>query len=73
MKIRKCLEFGKLCGLKTVDECIRNIEIHAGLLFPYSNLEKELKELYEGLRELGVDKDVDIEYLLNPTEKEERK
>lgn len=73
MKIRKCLEFGKLCGLKTVSECVRNIEIHAGLLFPYSNLEKELEELYKDIKELEIDKDMNIEYLLSPAQREEKK
>lgn len=50
MKLKECLDFGKNCGLKTLDECVLNIEIHATLLFPYTKINKELNELYEDLK-----------------------
>ena len=52
MKLKECLDFGKMCGLRTIDECVRNVEIHAGLLFPYSKIEKEISELYADIRTL---------------------
>ena len=46
MKIETAIEIGKNCGLTTVEECIGNIDIHAGNIFPYSEITKELNELY---------------------------
>ena len=51
MTLQKCLELGKECGLTTLDECVRNVEIHSGSLFKYDDLENELTELYEDIEE----------------------
>ena len=45
MKLINALEIGNECGLETVGESIYNIEIHAGNLFSYSEINKELAEL----------------------------
>jgi len=47
MKLKDAIEFGKDCGLNTVEECVSNIEIHAMNLFRYTEINKELKELYD--------------------------
>lgn len=45
MKIQTALEVAKDCGLETVGEAIYNIKIHAGSLFSYSDIQKEIAEL----------------------------
>lgn len=53
MKLIKAIETGIDCGLETVGECMFNIELHAGNLFSYSDVEKEIKEMhveYKGLQ-----------------------
>lgn len=45
MKLKKALEIGIDCGLETVGECVLNIQMHAGNLFSYPDMEKELGEL----------------------------
>ena len=46
MKLKEALEIGIDCGLETARECIRNIQIHAPSLFLYSEISKEIDELY---------------------------
>lgn len=45
MKIQTALEVAKDCGLETVGEAIYNVKIHAGSLFSYSDIQKEIEEL----------------------------
>lgn len=45
MKLLKALKIADACGLPTVREAIRNIEIHATSLFKYDDVEKETREL----------------------------
>jgi len=52
MKFKKCLEIGIDCGLETAGECVRNIYIHASNFFPYSEIQKEIDELYTEANEL---------------------
>lgn len=52
MKLTEALEIGIDCGLETVRECIRNIDIHASSLFLFSEIGKELDELYSDAEEL---------------------
>ena len=47
MKFKEALEMGVDCGLSTVHEAIRNIEIHSINFFIYEKIRAELKELYE--------------------------
>ena len=50
MKLKECIEFGRICGLNTLDECVRNIEIHATMLFPRTTIEKEISELWSDIK-----------------------
>ena len=43
MKIQTALEVAKDCGLETVGEAIYNVKIHAGSLFSYSDIQKEIE------------------------------
>ena len=52
MKLKEALEIGIDCGLETTRECIRNIQIHALSLFSYSEISKEIDELYNEAEEL---------------------
>ena len=52
MKLKEALEIGIDGGLETVRECIRNINIHAPSMFLYSEINKELNELYTETEEL---------------------
>lgn len=52
MKLKEALEIGIDCGLETARECIRNVNIHAPSLFLYSEINKELNELYTEAEEL---------------------
>ena len=45
MKLSDALKTGRDCGLQSLGEAVFNIEIHAGSLFSYSELEKEIDEL----------------------------
>ena len=51
MTLQDCLELGRECGLSTLDECVRNVEIHSCSLFNYDDLANELTELYEDIEE----------------------
>lgn len=51
MTLQDCLELGRECGLSTLDECVRNVEIHSSSLFKYDDLANELTELYEDIEE----------------------
>lgn len=66
MKLSKALEIGRDCGLETVGECIRNIEIHSSSLFSYSDIGKELLELntdYKALCSCSLVKDGTLVYV----------
>ena len=47
MRLNEAIEFGKECGLETVEECMRNVEIHAISLFKYEDINKELNEMHD--------------------------
>ena len=64
MKFKEALEMGIACGLATVDEAIRNIEIHAGNFFVYEEVEDELQELYETFEKVGCSFEDTIEAAL---------
>ena len=51
MTLQDCLELGRECGLSTLDECVRNVEIHSSSLFKYDDLANELTELYKNIEE----------------------
>lgn len=52
MKLKECLELGQDCGLETMREAIRNVYIHSSSMFSYSEIQKELDELYAEAEEL---------------------
>ncbi len=68
MKIKQALKLGLDCDLSTVDEAVRNIEIHAGNMFVYEDLRAELKELYETWEKVGCDKKDSIKAALEMCE-----
>lgn len=49
MKLEECLEIGKACGLTTLEECYDNIYLHAGSLFTYDEISKEILELQKDM------------------------
>lgn len=51
MKLAKCIELGRACGLSSLESCVLNVEIHATSLFTYDEINKELQELYSDLKE----------------------
>ena len=75
MNLIAAVSMGRFCGLSTVEECISNIELHSMNIFKYTEIQKELKELYEhydlylaGDYKLDIDKidrenDVDLQKL----------
>jgi hypothetical protein len=50
MKLIDVVLQGKFCGLETVEECILNFELHMMQIFPYSELERECKELIKDVQ-----------------------
>ena len=52
MRLKKCLEIGRDCGLKTVRDSYVNIDLHAINIFKYDEIYKELKELIEEFNNL---------------------
>lgn len=54
MKLNDALNMGYECGLVTVREALANVEMHAGSLFCYEDIEKELEELYNECWECRV-------------------
>ena len=45
MKLKKCLEIGKGCGLKFLGECYNNVYFYFGSVFRFEDMEKEFEEL----------------------------
>ena len=68
MKIREALRIGLESELSTVDEAVRNIEIHAGNFFVYTEMRAELKELYESWDNIDCPKSMSIEDALKKCE-----
>lgn len=65
MKLKEAFEIANACGLTDVGEAILNIEFHACNIFNYDEIPKELKELYEDLRNFGLNEDDKIKNALN--------
>lgn len=55
MKLKMAVRIGKDCGLRTLNECIINIEIHCSNFFVYPNVDKELAELNLDIEKLSKD------------------
>jgi len=47
MHLEAAVRIGRFCGLTTIDECLNNIELHYLQLIPYTEINKEVKELNE--------------------------
>ena len=52
MKLNEALKIGNDCGLFTLGESLMNIRMHAGSMFSYSDIDKELDELNNDLSAL---------------------
>ena len=65
MKFKEALKIGVDCGLATVDEAIKNIEIHSMNFFNYEKINAELKELYEAWEKHGCHKAMPISHALD--------
>ena len=46
MKLLPAVLMGRFCGLKTVEECVRNIDMHCMSMFSYDKIDEELMELF---------------------------
>ena len=64
MTLKTCIEIGKDCGLHTLEECIRNVHIHANMMFPVGRINEELAELNKDLETIDVDLNADITTLI---------
>lgn len=51
MKLLEVLLLGKDCGLETVSEAVYNVELHAINLFIFSEIQREIRELYLAVEE----------------------
>ena len=58
MKLKKAIRIGRDCGLKSVNECIRNIEIHSLNLFPSQKIDNELSELTLDIEKISKEYEV---------------
>lgn len=54
MKLKDCIELAEECGLDTLEEAFSNIEIHAGNLFAYTEITKEIEELCKDISETVI-------------------
>lgn len=70
MKLKKAIRIAEECGLKTLKECYRNIEIHSVNFFPYSEIDNELAELHNEIEDLSKSFGLDKECFCNRTIKE---
>ncbi|MBH48832.1 MAG: hypothetical protein CME71_11750 [Halobacteriovorax sp.] len=47
MTFEQALEIASGCGLSTVEEAVKNIDIHATQMFAYDTLQQEFDELFK--------------------------
>ena len=52
MKLAEALRLGYDCGMKTVDDCIYNVHLHAMNLFAYDKMAAEEAELNKEYRQV---------------------
>ena len=64
MKLKLCLEIAKDCNLETVGEALYNIRMHAGNLFAYAEINKELEELQKEFENAKVSENAKVEEVL---------
>ena len=60
MKLEESFRIGKECGLTTIGECVANIELHSTMFFKYSDIQKEIDELYQEIDDKLLDLDMEI-------------
>lgn len=73
MKLRQCLELGKVCGLETVEECYNNVSIHSSSLFKYEDAVREVTELHQDINKFALSLPVTLVIeLMNEKEKYEK-
>jgi hypothetical protein len=53
--LKRAVEIGDEAGLETVAESVNNVIIHAGNLFAYTDIEKEIKELVDDAKVHGIE------------------
>lgn len=51
MTLKECIDLGRACGCITLEEHVRNVYIHATSLFVWKNINNELDELIEDIKE----------------------
>ena len=73
MKFIEALEMGVACGLNTVTEAVRNVEIHSTNLFIYEKISSEFKELYLTWDESGCPPEMETELALRICTEKEKK
>lgn len=56
MKLKECLELGKVCGLTTWEECYDNVYLHSSNIFKYDEINKEILELQKDMFAINPDK-----------------
>lgn len=54
MKFKKAIRIAESCGLETVAECYRNIEIHCQNFFACPDIDRELSELANEIEEAAI-------------------
>lgn len=59
MKLLPALLMGEFCGLKTVGECLFNVDRHCMSMFPYKDIGDEMTELKREFVESGLSVDMD--------------
>lgn len=64
MKLVSALQLGYGCGMKTVDDCLYNVHLHAMNLFPYDEMAAEESELATEFTASGIDKDMPVKEAL---------
>ena len=67
MKLKKAINLGDSCGLRTIRECIVNVEIHSMNLFKYDEIENEINEIHLDIEELTNQYELCNEDILNWT------
>lgn len=65
MKLISALQLGYGCGMKTVDDCLNNVHLHAMNLFPYEKMSAEESELAAEFKASGISLDMSVEDALS--------
>ena len=55
MDLREAMKLGRVCGLRTIPECVNNVFLHATSLFRYEDINRELDELKRCAENVGVE------------------